>query len=176
MEREDRMQRGGGVGTAPAHAGLDRDPLRECESNPARQPERLMQQARGSQDQVVAPGRHPVAHRPSAHGGRFVANPHGEAAWGALGLERVGERDRLEHGHELVIAIRAARTHRQPEVELRTRLDDDAPRLLGAAHRARYRIQIASAMNNATAAWIGRSESNTCDGSSLVSETRTRCR
>ena len=132
----------------------------------------------------------------AAHRDILMAHGEREPVRAALRHQRVGERYGLEHGDEVVIAVRAPRPGREHQVEFGASLDGDtrgarhtrgrhrrAPdrgpccaRARGAAHWARYRIHTAISRNSATAAWIGRSESSTCEGSSLVSETRTRCR
>ena len=202
MQREHGRDSGGGVGAAPAHARLCGDAFHEREARAARERQLAREHSGCEQDEIAgASGHEPL--RPgtqtATHGSLFVLHAQRETARGAPGGERVGERHRLEHGHQVVEAIRAARAHGQPQVELGARLHRDGarrrpggslrrplragPRLRArarpgtrAAHRAWYRIHRASATNSATAAWIGRSDNSTCEGSSLVSDTRTRCR
>ena len=51
-----------------------------------------------------------------------------ETAAARLEDQRVGERNRLEHGDEIVKPVRAWRPDREHEVELRARIDRDAAR------------------------------------------------
>lgn len=58
---------------------------------------------------------------------RDVLDPHGqrEAARARSNLERVGERDRLIEGRDLVVSVGAPGPHDQPQVELGARFHED---------------------------------------------------
>ena len=192
VEREQSDDRSGRVGAAAAHARPAGDALGEREARAAGETEALGREPCGAQDEVVATRGHVAAcraRRAAARLGMLVPDAKREATRGARHLERVVERDRLEHGDEVVEAVFTLRPHGEAEVQLGVRVDgDEARRLLnrrpgppdtgvpGPSHRATYRIHTVIATYAITVSWIGRSASSTSEGSSLISDTRTRCR
>jgi hypothetical protein len=131
VEREERGDRGGGIGAPAAHAGLRRDAFDEREAGATRQREVSRDETRGAQHEVVGSRGHQPSRarrRAGSHRSVFVPHAERESTRARLGDERVGERHRLEYGHDVVIAVRAAPAHVEPEVELGARLDRDAER------------------------------------------------
>ena len=148
---------GGRVGAAPAHPGLGGDALGEREARTAREPEPPRHEVRCAQHEIVAARRHGAlrrARRAPVRLGVLVPHAQREPARCARHRERVVERDRLEHGDQVVEAVRAPGAHREPEIQLGVRVNRDLARrgsfnrrppradagAPAARHRAMYRI------------------------------------
>ncbi len=138
VKREERRDRGRSVCASAPHARPRRDPFDEREVRTSRERERAPHEPGGAEHEVPRARRHeaPGAHRQAAAECRIlVADAEREAPRAPPRDERVRQRHRLEHRHQLVKAVQPARTHGEPQVELRSCLDRDRARGR-AAHRA----------------------------------------
>ena len=102
-ELDGHPQRGGGVGRAAAHPGRDRDPLVDVDPHRRRVPAALPQGGERASDEVLALD-------PRADD---LVRGHRRRRFQRLEHELVGERQRLEQGHELVAAVVPRRTEEQ---------------------------------------------------------------
>ena len=158
---EHRGHRGSRIRASAPHTGLHGNALDQREAGTARQSQLACHEPRGAQHEVVgARGYRSLRSRsrPAVNRRVFVPHAQREAAGRTARDQRVGERDRLEHGHQVVKSVGTTRADREAEIELGTRIHGHRARRtagscvpVAAAHRVRYRIHSTSATNTSTA-------------------------